>query len=172
MIPTRTLKFWGFREHPFADNILRDDLLKLFINRESELVDVEDALGHSRIVGIYGSLGVGKSSFLQKLRQELKEDGHPVAYVHLTADSEDTLYRELLAELLVLVVKKYITLKNDCKLDTEKEVERLYASVTQSRGANFGGKLLGLGGALEENELPRAKAFRLGSNSLCEERYQ
>lgn len=46
MIPTKTLKFWGFREHPFADNILREDLLKLFINRETELSNVEDALGH------------------------------------------------------------------------------------------------------------------------------
>ena len=152
MIPTRTLKFWGFKEHPFADNILRDDLLKLFIDRESELIDVEDALGHSRIVGVYGSLGVGKSSFLQKLRLELQNDGHPVAYVHLTADSEDTLYRELLAELLVLLVRGNLELKKGCKLNVQKETERLYACVTQSRGANFGGKLLGIGGDLEENK--------------------
>lgn len=92
MIPSKTLKFWGFKEHPFADNILRDGLLKLFVNRETEISDAEDALGHSRIVGVYGGLGVGKSSFLQKLKQTLNKDGYPVAYVHLTADSEETLY--------------------------------------------------------------------------------
>jgi ABC-type phosphonate transport system ATPase subunit len=97
MIPTPTLRFWGFKEHPFADNILRDDLLGLFVGREQELLQVEDALGRSRVVGVYGNLGVGKSSFLHKLRERLVGDSVPVAYVHLNADSEDTLYRELLA---------------------------------------------------------------------------
>ena len=52
MIPSKTLKYWGFNEHPFADNILRDGLLKLLVNRETDLSDAEDALGHSRIVGV------------------------------------------------------------------------------------------------------------------------
>lgn len=153
MIPTRTLKFWGFKEHPFADNILRDDLLKLFVNRGSELSSVEDALGHSRVVGVYGTLGVGKSSFLQKLKNRLKADGHPVAYVHLTADSEETLYRELLAELLVLLDSTVVKLKITSKINVKREAQRLYACISESRGANFGGKLLGiLGGEFKENK--------------------
>ena len=38
MIPTKTLKFWGFKEHPFADNILRDGLLKLFVDRRLRVI--------------------------------------------------------------------------------------------------------------------------------------
>lgn len=153
MIPTRTLKFWGFKEHPFADNILRDDLLKLFVDRKDEIADVEDALGHSRIIGVYGSLGVGKSSFLQKLKQELRNEKHPVAYVHLTADSEETLYRELLAELLVLLDLKILKLKKKSVINSKAEAERLCASVSTCRGANFGAKLLGiLGGDFKEDK--------------------
>jgi hypothetical protein len=150
-LPTKTLKYWGFKKHPFADNILRDTSLKLFVNRQRELSRVEDALGHSRVVGVYGTLGVGKSSFLQKLRQMLQEDGHPVAYVHLTADSEATFYREFLAELIVLLLTKQLTLKAKSGIMPKTEATRLYASVAQSRGANFGGKLAGiLGGDLTE----------------------
>ena len=35
-LPTKTLKYWGFKKHPFADNILRDTSLKLFVDRERE----------------------------------------------------------------------------------------------------------------------------------------
>jgi type II secretory pathway predicted ATPase ExeA len=159
MIPTKTLKYWGFRDHPFADNILRDSLLKLFVNRETELNDAEDALGHSRIVGVYGGLGVGKSSFLQKLRHALNNDGHPVAYVHLTADSEETLYREMLAEILVLMLAGDLNPKRVKGFKAKDEVIRLMASVSQSRGANFGGKFLGLlGGDLKEGKQTQVDA--------------
>ena len=152
MIPTRTLKFWGFKDHPFADNILRNGLLKLFVNRKTELGDAEDALGHSRIVGVFGGLGVGKSSFLQKLKQTLNKDGYPVAYVHLTADSEGTLYREMLAEILALNLAGELKLKRVSGFKAKDEANRLVASVSKSRGTNFGGKLLGLlGGDIKEN---------------------
>lgn len=151
MIPTKTLRFWGFEEHPFADNILRNGLLKLFVDRNEELTDVEDALGHSRVVGVYGSLGIGKSSFLQKLRHVLNQAGFPVAYIHLTADSEETLYREILAGLLMLVLSKELAIKRTRGFSAKQEAERLIASVNESRGSNFGGKFLGLlGGDLKE----------------------
>jgi hypothetical protein len=63
MIPTKALKFWGFKQHPFADNILRDDLLKLFVNRENELSRAEYALGHSRVVGVRAVLVSGRARF-------------------------------------------------------------------------------------------------------------
>lgn len=159
MIPSKTLKYWNFKEHPFADNILRDGLLKLFVNRETQLSDTEDALGHSRIVGVYGGLGVGKSSFLQKLKQRLNKDGYPVAYVHLTADSEETLYREMLAEVLVLILSKKLNLKRINGFKAADEAIRLVASVSESRGANFGGKFLGtIGGDLKENKQTQVDA--------------
>lgn len=159
MIPSKTLKFWGFREHPFADNILRDGLLKLFVNRKTELSDTEDALGHSRIAGVYGGLGVGKSSFLQKLKHTLNKDGYPVAYVHLTADSEETLYREMLAEVLLLNLAGDLKLKRVAGFKAKDEAIRLVASVSKSRGANFGGKFLGLlGGDLTEDKQTQVEA--------------
>ncbi len=169
-IPSKTLRFWGFERHPFADNILKDDLLKLFIDRKAELSDVEDALGYSRVVGVYGTLGVGKSSFLQKLRQILCSDGYPVAYIHLSADSEGTFYRELLAELLVLLNNKNLKLKPKSDVKLRDEAIRLYASVSQSRGANFGAKLLGiLGGNFTENKTKRIAAHDEVSSrgSIC-----
>ncbi|MEM6691274.1 MAG: P-loop NTPase fold protein [Planctomycetota bacterium] len=159
MIRSKTLKYWDFKEHPVADNILRDDLLKLFVNREMELGDAEDALGHSRIVGVYGGLGVGKSSFLQKLKQTLNKDGYPVAYVHLTADSEETLYREMLAEILVLILSKELKLKRITGFKAKDEAVRIVASVSKSRGANFGGKFMDLiGGDLNENKQTQLNA--------------
>lgn len=153
MIPSKTLTYWGFKDHPFADNILREGLLKLFVNRTVELSDVEDALGYSRVVGLYGGLGVGKSSFLQKLRMNLSDHKFPVAYVHLTADSEGTLYREILAELLVLILKRNLTTKRITDFKAKEEAQRLVASVTESRGSNFGGKFMGLlGGDLNEEK--------------------
>jgi KaiC/GvpD/RAD55 family RecA-like ATPase len=151
MIPTPTLKFWGFKEHPFADNILRDELMPLFVDREDELSQVFDALGRSRVVGVHGNLGVGKSSFLHKLCKALWKDGISVAYVHLNADSEDTLYRELLAELLVLMQRANLSLKTITEFRPEEEAQRLHASVTSSRGADFGAKLAGIGGKFIED---------------------
>jgi putative NIF3 family GTP cyclohydrolase 1 type 2 len=151
MIPTPTLRFWGFKEHPFADNILKDDLLDLFVGREFELDQVQDALGRSRVVGVYGNLGVGKSSFLHKLKRKLIEDSVQVAYVHLNADSEQTLFRELLAELLVLQQRDKLPIRKIRKFDPKEEVQRLHASVAKSRGADFGAKLAGLGGNFIED---------------------
>jgi len=158
MIPTPTLRFWGFKEHPFADNILRDELMPLFVDREDELSQVQDALGRSRVVGVHGNLGVGKSSFLHKLRKILIEEGIPVAYVHLNADSEDTLYRELLTELLILLEGGSLPVKRMAGFRTEEEAQRLHASVASSRGADFGAKLAGIGGKFVEDRTVSVEA--------------
>ncbi len=151
MIPTKTLKFWGFRQHPFADNTLKGDSLKLFVAREVELEDLEDALGHSRIAGVYGTLGVGKSSFLQKLRIKLEESGNAVALVSLTADSKETFFREVLSNILFLYQEKKIQLKTAPRVNIEQERLRMEATVAQTRGADFGGRLIGIGGDLKES---------------------
>jgi KaiC/GvpD/RAD55 family RecA-like ATPase len=158
MIPTPTLRFWGFKEHPFADNILRDELMPLFVDREDELSQVFDALGRSRVVGVHGNLGVGKSSFLHKLCETLLKDAIPVAYVHLNADSEDTLYRELLAELLVLMESGNLPVKRITGFRPEEEAQRLHASVASSRGADFGAKLAGIGGKFIEDRTVSVEA--------------
>ena len=151
MIPTPTLHFWGFQTHPFADNILKGGLMSLFVDREAELDQVIDALGRSRVVGVHGHLGVGKSSFLHKVRETLLAGKIPVAYVHLNADSEPTLYRELLAELLVQIGTGGVALRRGSGLQAEEEAQRLHASVASSRGADFGAKLAGVGGKFLED---------------------
>ena len=151
MILTPTLQYWGFKEHPFADNILRGDLVGLFVDREIELARVEDCLGRSRVVGVHGKLGVGKSSFLHKLCENLVKAEVPVVYVHLNADSEQTLYRELLTELLVSMEIGALHTKNMPGFKPQEEAQRLHASVASSRGADYGAKLAGLGGNFVEN---------------------
>ncbi len=152
MIQTRTLKFWGMKAHPFRDQPLVAESLSLFVNRKKSLDDAEDALAHSRVIGIHGKLGVGKSSFLRKFAADLVEYNLPTGYVKLTSDSEPTLYRELLAELLILIKEGRLKLKRSPKIDADAELARLSASVTESRGANFGAKIAGLGGDFKEGK--------------------
>ncbi|MEO0447314.1 MAG: hypothetical protein AAF191_14675 [Verrucomicrobiota bacterium] len=152
MIQTKTLKFWGLKTHPFKDQVLRDSNLDLFVGRSIQLATAEDALAHSRLIGIHGGLGVGKSSFLYRFQQALAEEDIPVGYLKLTADSESTLYRELVTEALVLLKAGTISVKSNAKLKPDAERHRLQASITESRGSNFSGKIAGLlGGDLREN---------------------
>jgi hypothetical protein len=145
MIRTKTMEFWGFSTHPFADNILRGNALRLFVGRQDELYDVEDALGHSRVVGVHGSLGVGKSSFLHKLREKLERGQLAVAMVHLTADSQATMYREILAEVLTLCKCGVLSLKRSAKVNIGQEIRRLEASTSETWSSDIGAKLVGLG---------------------------
>ena len=79
MIPTRTLKFWGFKEHPFADNILRGDLLKLLIEHgESSASDdnLRKALGFKkskRSDGYHKSVAERLRAVAERLRLEFDE---------------------------------------------------------------------------------------------------
>ncbi len=157
MIPSKTLDHWGIKKHPFPDQPLDETTMKLFVGREDTLEDVVDAIHHSRVIGIHGTLGSGKSTFLRRFKKELSDHAHPSGYVHLTADSEETLYRELLTELLGLIHRDQVKLKRSPKIDAKRELLRLNASVSDSRGANFGAKIAGiLGGDLKEE---RTKSF-------------
>ena len=46
-------------------------MLEQFTCREEEIADLKDSLDNT-LVGIYGSLGVGKTSFLNKVAQILE----------------------------------------------------------------------------------------------------
>lgn len=98
-IITPVLKYWGFRKHPFDDYILKGQSLNLFVDREDELHRLHNALSN-RLTGIYGSQGVGKSSFLRKFGEVLENYSLAVAYVHLTGTTEKALYREILTTIL------------------------------------------------------------------------
>ena len=134
---TKTLQFWGFKEHPFGEGMLEGDSLQLFIDRDDELNDLEDAL-HNRVTGIYGTLGVGKSTFLNKFATNPSVRGLPIALVRLPSESGDSLYREILAEVLTLVLKGRLKVKGGPRIDWKKELVRLDGTVAYSRTSEFG----------------------------------
>lgn len=123
----------------------------LFVGRQKALDDLLDAVAHSKLIGIYGTLGAGKSSFLRRLRQDLDAEKLANGYVHYSADSENTLFRELLAEVLYLYHNKKLKLKKGSDISIADELLRMNATVATAKGANFGGKLKPLIGELGGN---------------------
>lgn len=148
MIRTKTLKFWKLNKHPFRDDALDEHTMGLFVGRQKALDDLIDAVAHSKLIGIYGTLGAGKSSFLRRLRKELAAEKLANGYVHYSADSENTLFRELLAEVLFLYHKKTLKLKKGTDISIKDELLRMNATVAVAKGANFGGKIKPLVGEI------------------------
>lgn len=136
---TTTLGYWKLAEHPFRDSILRAESLGLFVDREDELYDIEDAFTHSRVIGVYGTLGVGKSSFLQKLKERASRSEIALAFVQLNPGSHETLFREILAELLELIRLGDITLKKGHGLKLDDHLIRLRASIATTSGTDLEG---------------------------------
>lgn len=135
---TDTLKFWGFKTHPFEEAVLEGDTLTLFINRTEELIDLEDAL-HNRITGVYGSLGVGKSTFLSQFASGFPEKNLIVVLVHLSSESAENLFREMLAEVLAYQLDGKIKVERSFKMDSKNELFRLEGTVAYSRLFEFEG---------------------------------
>ena len=139
--PTTTLNYWKLEEHPFRDTILRGESLRLFVDRDDEIFDMEDYLTYSRVIGVHGSLGVGKSSFLQKLAVRAKSQKITMISVHLTADSRETFYREILRQVLLTYKKGEFQLKSDRGMNIDNDLVRLDASVTNTLGSTVEGSV-------------------------------
>jgi hypothetical protein len=146
---TRALEFWNFKDHPFKDYALGGDKLDQFVNRTEELDDLENAL-HNRITGVYGGLGIGKSSFLKRFAADPPWRKLPVAFVHLPADSVNWLYREILGEVLALHIEGKLKIKKWKGFDSKNELIRLEGTVAYRRLSTIGGKL-GIIGELSED---------------------
>ncbi len=141
MILTPVLRYWGFKQHPFDDFILMDKRLRLFVNREDELHQLHNGLSN-RLSAVYGSQGVGKSSFLRMFCQRIQKDGLSVAYVHMTGTSENSLYREILAAILRCHINGSIKTDKRLKLDSKRELERVELSIRFAREAELGANLV------------------------------
>ena len=150
-IITPVLKYWGFRKHPFDDNILKGQSLNLFVDREDELHRLHNALSN-RLTGIYGSQGVGKSSFLRKFEEVLENNSLAVAYVHLTGTTEKALYREILATILRCHTNGKIKTYRKIKLDSKRELERVEFSIRIARESEIGAAAVVKGGYKELKE--------------------
>ena len=150
-IITPVLKYWGFRKHPFDDYILKGQSLNLFVDREDELHRLHNALSN-RLTGIYGSQGVGKSSFLRKFEEVLENHSLSVAYVHLTGTTEKALYRQILATILRCHANGKIKTYRKIKLDSKRELERVEFSIRLARESEIGAAAVVKGGYKELTE--------------------
>jgi Cdc6-like AAA superfamily ATPase len=148
-ITTPVLEYWGFKQHPFDDYILRGKRLNLFVNREDELHQLHNSLSN-RLTGVYGSQGVGKSSFLRKFEQILRKSGLSVAYVHLTGTTEKALYREILSTILSCHIEGSIKTTRKMKLNSKRELERVEFSIRLTKESELGAAAI-LKGSLKES---------------------
>lgn len=135
---TPVVKFWGFNQNPFRDAPLRSNSLSLFTCREEEIADLKDSLDNP-LTGVYGSLGVGKTSFLNKAAQILSQGkDYNVVYVDLGHCTEANLYREFLRVLLERNREKTFKLRRGSGINIKKELERLDSTLTASTTSKIG----------------------------------
>ena len=131
------MEYWRFEEHPFDDYILRGDALRLFVGRDHILHHLHNSLSN-RLIGVHGTPGVGKSSFFRKFEQIILRSGLAVVYVHLTATTENALYREILATILRAHANKEIKTDRKLKLDSKKELQRVEYGIRIAHETEFG----------------------------------
>lgn len=112
-------------------------------------------------------MGVGKSSFLNMLAERMSKRGHAVCYVTLTSNSAGTIFREFLAELLVMCQQKQLKRSNPHKVNLRKEAKRLYAGLTEGIQAGIEAKLLGSGFSLQgtksKSTIPHTEGTAIGT---------
>lgn len=145
------LKYWRFDENPFEDSILKDEYLKMFIDREDELHQLHNSIS-GRIAAVYGKSGVGKSSFLRKFESLIVKDQITPVYVALTGTTEKALYREILAEILRQHLAGTIGIKTALRLNAKKELERLEYSIKIARESEFSESAVVKSGLKEKSE--------------------
>lgn len=120
---TPSNKYWGFTENPFSDDILKGDLLTLFVNREFQLATLEDNIGH-RIIGVYGHKGAGKSSCLRKFESNISGSLYTV-FCRIKTVSKEYIYREILHSILKSDIIKSIKFRKPFNLESQTHLERL-----------------------------------------------
>ncbi len=140
-IPERTpvVKYWNLLKDPFKDKALSGPRLSLFVARDKEIADLLDGIDNS-LIGVFGSLGIGKTSFLNKSYDVLKAEGNcNVIYIDLGDCMSRNIYSALLKELLSAVKNKTIKIKKGT-ISVNDELERLESKIihssTISGGAN------------------------------------
>jgi type II secretory pathway predicted ATPase ExeA len=146
---TPVVRFWKLTRNPFLDTPLSGSRLSLFSCRDEEIADLLDGLD-SPLIGVYGSLGVGKTSFLNKAADVLRKDHYLVVYADLGHCSHENLYCELLRILLMESKKRTFKLKSGV-VAVDKELSRLGAKVTSTRTSTVGARAI-LKGEITEGQ--------------------
>ena len=114
---------------------MRGDRLELFVGRGEELHSIYNALS-SKVVGVYGAKGVGKSSFLARFGNDLEADEIKVIYVKAAGSGEEHIVLTMLKELLLAVSRSRIQIATE--IDVERELERIEHSFTYSKDRQVG----------------------------------
>ncbi|MCX7048357.1 MAG: ATP-binding protein [Candidatus Sumerlaeota bacterium] len=138
-IVTPVLKYWGFDRHPFDDFVLRGEELALFIDRDTEIRRLQNALSNP-LCGAFGTQGVGKSSVLNRLSRQIEQDGYAVVGVQMTGTSENVLYREILASILREIKEGHIKTLSKFKLHVDRELERVEHSIKYTSSMEASGE--------------------------------
>lgn len=137
VIVTPVVRYWGLARNPFRDAPLTGSRLSLFTCRDEEVADLRDAL-ESPLTGIHGSLGVGKTSFLNMAADEIRDkDGFSVVGIDLGACSKSNHYIEMLRFLLVEQKSGAFKLKSGV-IDVNLELKRLDATLTETKRSSAG----------------------------------
>ena len=128
---TPVVKYWNLQKDPFKDKALSGSRLSLFVARDKEIADLLDGIDNS-LIGVFGSLGIGKTSFLNKSYDVLKAEGNcNVIYIDLGDCMSQNIYSALLKELLTEVKNDNIRIKKGT-ITVNDELERLESKIIHS----------------------------------------
>ena len=127
-------QYWGFKSDTFQDLPLQADSLDLFVGRESELKKIMMTI-RKTVIGVTGTNGVGKASFLRKIQQGAEEQGIRTIYFSPLVP-ETSLFREFAKTLLLYALAGKIRLADfsgseikkhlhmfDCRVSIEESTE-------------------------------------------------
>ncbi|VGO17760.1 hypothetical protein PDESU_06362 [Pontiella desulfatans] len=138
-IMTPVLKFWGFKQHPFDDRVLRGSELELFVDRKTEIRRLQNALSNP-LSGVFGAQGAGKSSVLYKLEEWAISESYPVVVTQMSGASENLLYREILAAILQEIKAGKVKVLAKLKLKVDQEIERVQNSIKYTSAVEAAGE--------------------------------
>jgi len=124
-------ELFQFSFNPFSIDELTDESIDLFMNRDDALNEIRIFIKDFSTSAIAGEQGVGKSSFLIKLKSLLPE-AYIVKYLKITptkdGDNLKSMFlRTILRALLIIVIEKELHLP---EIDILFEVEKLDYSIT------------------------------------------
>jgi Cdc6-like AAA superfamily ATPase len=144
---TQLLKTWGLRENPPFRGVPSGDiteLMKVFVNRESEMKRAILTLDDSENILVRGMTGIGKTAFimavLYQMQQEVKELGEQLLPIHIRQFVGGT--RNEFYQVILYALAKKLSLSNN-RITT--------------------GKNLGISGEMEVQATPLLKA-KVGAN--------
>jgi len=156
---TQILKTWGLRENPPFRGVPSGDiteLMKVFVNRESEMERAILTLDDSENILVRGMTGIGKTAFimavLYQMEQEVKELGEQLLPIHIRQFVGGT--RNEFYQVILYALAKKLSLSNN------RAKEILYALTGEQITS---GKNLGISGEMEVQAIPLLKA-KVGAN--------